>query len=132
MDTIAQLRAEERRDLFQQTAANRGFHPAIAEKDFWVCWVLMTLFADATLQNQIVFKGGTSLSKVHHLIDRFSEDIDLVLNWELLGYGKGRSDPWIELPSNTQLDKFNKEFNQKAARYIENTLLKHIRSLFST
>ncbi len=132
MDKVAKLREGDRRDLFRQTAANRGFHPAIAEKDFWVCWVLMKLFGDTTLQDQIVFKGGTSLSKVHHLIDRFSEDIDLVLNWELLGYGKGKSDPWLKLPSNTQLDKFNKEFNQKAAHYIANTLLAHIRTLLSS
>ena len=40
----------------------------------------------------MVFKGGTSLSKAYHLIERFSEDIDLILDWRLLGYGL--KEPW--------------------------------------
>ena len=62
-------------------------NPAIVEKDFWVCWILKHLFAEPALKGQMVFKGGTSLSKVFGLIDRFSEDIDLILDWRLLGYG---------------------------------------------
>jgi len=42
-----------------------------------------------------------SLSKVYGLIDRFSEDIDLVLNWELLGFSNSGNDPWQELSSQT-------------------------------
>jgi predicted nucleotidyltransferase component of viral defense system len=43
----------------------------------------------------MVFKGGTSLSKVFGLIDRFSEDIDLILDWRLLGYGhEENNDPY--------------------------------------
>lgn len=66
----------------------------------------------------LVFKGGASLSKVYGLIQRFSEDIDLVLNWELLGYGKSGDDPWQALSSNTKLNIFNIEFNHKDANYI--------------
>jgi predicted nucleotidyltransferase component of viral defense system len=50
-------------------------NPAIVEKDFWVCWILKHLFAEPALKGQMVFKGGTSVSKVFGLIDRFSEDI---------------------------------------------------------
>ena len=131
MDNVANLSDAERRELFQQTAAARGFHPAIAEKDFWVCWVLMKLFASKQLASQIVFKGGTSLSKVHHLVERFSEDIDLVLNWEVLGYGKNGEDAWAKVPSLTQLDKFNQEFNKRAATYIASTLVHQVRELLS-
>jgi len=42
----------------------------------------------------LMFKGGTSLSKVYHLIERFSEDIDLVLDWRVLG----GEDPWLNVP----------------------------------
>ena len=132
MDSVANLSNRQRQELFEQTAANRGFHPAIAEKDFWVCWVLMKLFGSAVLTQQLVFKGGTSLSKAHHLIHRFSEDIDLVLNWELLGYGSGGSDPWRTIPSNTQLDRLNREFNDKAAGFIANELLPLVSGLLST
>ena len=61
-------------------------NPAVVEKDFWVCWVLSRLFGDPLLKQHIVFKGGTSLSKVFGIIERFSEDIDLVLDWRLFGY----------------------------------------------
>ncbi len=52
----------------------------IVEKDFWVCWVLKNLF-ESPLKEKLIFKGGTSLSKVYGIIERFSEDIDLILNW---------------------------------------------------
>lgn len=132
MDKVANLSARERQELFEQTAAQRGFHPAIAEKDFWVCWVLMKLFGSKELSRQIVFKGGTSLSKVHKLIDRFSEDIDLVLNWEVLGYGKEGRDPWENVPSATQLDRFNREFNERAGKYIREQLVHQVQSLLSS
>lgn len=132
MDKVANLSNRQRQELFGQTGANRGFHPAIAEKDFWVCWVLMKLFSSDVLAQQLVFKGGTSLSKAHHLIHRFSEDIDLVLNWELLGYGPGGDDAWKEMPSNTQLDRLNREFNSRAADYIANQLLPLVSQLLST
>lgn len=44
------------------------------EKDYYICLILKKIFEK---QPNIVFKGGTSLSKCHKLIDRFSEDIDL-------------------------------------------------------
>ena len=87
MDRIATGSATDRRDLFSETASRLGMNPAIVEKDFWVCWILKHFFAEPALKGQMVFKGGTSLSKVFGLIDRFSEDIDLILDWRLLGYG---------------------------------------------
>jgi len=107
-----------------------GVRPAIVEKDFWVCWVLKKLF-ESELKSQLVFKGGTSLSKVYGLINRFSEDIDLVLNWELLGYQKESLDPWEEQSSNTKQDRFNKEFNSRAQAYIVATLQPVVSKLLS-
>ncbi|MBV6541667.1 nucleotidyl transferase AbiEii/AbiGii toxin family protein [Ursidibacter maritimus] len=49
------------------------------EKDYWVTFVLYTLFNSDRLENSLVFKGGTSLLKCYNCIQRFSEDIDLVL-----------------------------------------------------
>ncbi len=48
------------------------------EKDYWVTVALFQIF-NSDMANSIVFKGGTALSKCHKLIDRFSEDIDLVV-----------------------------------------------------
>ena len=57
----------------------------MVEKDFWVCWLLGLLFADPELAPHLVFKGGTSLSKVYGIIDRFSEDIDLSMSPAFVG-----------------------------------------------
>ncbi len=45
MDRVAALPARDRSDLFRETAAQMGFHPAIVAKDFWVCWTLKQLFS---------------------------------------------------------------------------------------
>lgn len=123
MDKVARLTAAQRSELFRETAARRGMSPAVVEKDFWVCWVLKQLFAEPELKDRMVFKGGTALSKVFGLIDRFSEDIDLVLDWQLLGYGAGMEDPFQEFDSSSKRDRFNKAVNEKAAQYIAGTLL---------
>ncbi len=74
------LSADERGLYLQQAALNRGLHPSIMEKDFWVCWLLGVLFSHPEFKDILVFKGGTSLSKVFNVIQRFSEDIDLSLD----------------------------------------------------
>ncbi|MBM4076252.1 MAG: nucleotidyl transferase AbiEii/AbiGii toxin family protein, partial [Planctomycetes bacterium] len=102
MDKVATLPPRERSELFEQAASRRGVRAAIVEKDFWVCWILKKLFSNEELKSRLVFKGGTSLSKVYRLIDRFSEDVDLVLDWRLLGVGGGTDDPRRPLPSKTQ------------------------------
>ncbi len=79
MESVARLSSAERRELFAETAALKGMTPAIVEKDFWVCWTLGKLFAHPDLSRLLMFKGGTSLSKVFNLIERFSEDIDLLM-----------------------------------------------------
>ena len=111
MIEIAKLPADDRRELFHNTAAKTGLHDAIVEKDFWVCLTLEYLFHRSPWKETVTFKGGTSLSKGHHLISRFSEDIDLILDWRVLGYGI--NEPW-EKRSNTKQDAFNKEANKKA------------------
>ncbi|OCX68667.1 nucleotidyl transferase AbiEii/AbiGii toxin family protein [Acidithiobacillus thiooxidans] len=58
-------------------AAARTERPAhLLEKDIWVVWVLSAIY-ESDLARKLTFKGGTSLSKVYHIIDRFSEDVDL-------------------------------------------------------
>jgi hypothetical protein len=64
----------ERAELFVETAERKGLPEAIIEKDFWVCWVLKQLFSAEELSGRVLFKGGTSLSKIFHAINRFSEE----------------------------------------------------------
>ena len=76
MDDVARLPAADRNDLFTASASKRGLSVVIIEKDFWVCWVLKQLFSLPDPPAGLIFKGGTSLSKVWGVIDRFSEDVD--------------------------------------------------------
>ena len=126
MNKVANLPEKERRELFSETANKIKTTNAIVEKDFWVVWALDKIFSYPELKNKLMFKGGTSLSKIYGLIERFSEDIDLILNWNLLT----NEDPFGERSNNKQ-DSFNKALNEKAREYIENKLLPLLRDMFS-
>ncbi|HEU0196372.1 MAG TPA: nucleotidyl transferase AbiEii/AbiGii toxin family protein [Nevskiaceae bacterium] len=70
------LSKKDRREALEYGRAETGRPAHLLEKDVWVVWVLRTLF-ESPLSADLTFKGGTSLSKVYKVIDRFSEDIDL-------------------------------------------------------
>src|SRR4051794_10678327 len=92
MDDVARLPAGDRADLFAAAAGRRGLSAAIMEKDFWVCWALKRVFTFSDPPAGLLFKGGTSLSKVYGAIERFSEDVDLSFDRADLGFG-GTQDP---------------------------------------
>lgn len=79
------LSAQDRRLAFENAALGLRLSPVVLEKDFWVTWLLGLLFKAPAWAGQLVFKGGTSLSKVFGVIDRFSEDIDLSLQPAFVG-----------------------------------------------
>jgi hypothetical protein len=87
MHEVVRMPDPKLEELFLLTAEQMAMPPGIVEKDFWVVWTLDYLFARSPWKTQLAFKGGTSLSKAFGLIKRFSEDIDLILDWRLLGYG---------------------------------------------
>lgn len=118
MDKVVQFSAAQRQELFSEAAARLGMTPAVVEKDFWVTWVLDRLFATPALAQVLMFKGGTSLSKVYGLIERFSEDIDLILDWRVLG----GDDPLAER-SRTRQTELNESINRQARAYIGGPLL---------
>jgi hypothetical protein len=89
----------ERRLYIEQAAIRRNLSPVIMEKDFWVCWLLGILF-ESEFASHLVFKGGTSLSKVFGVIERFSEDIDLALSPAFLklpkaGTSRNQANKWM-------------------------------------
>lgn len=126
MDSVARLAGRERSALFAETAAAMRTVPAIAEKDFWVVWVLDKLFGHAQLKTILQFKGGTSLSKAFDLIGRFSEDIDLILDWREVT----QDDPQ-QSRSKTQQIKFNEAINEQAKGYIKEKLLPEVSALLA-
>lgn len=92
MKSVLNLAPAQRAELFNATAQKLGIGPVALEKDFWVCWTLRELFALPGISEHLIFKGGTSLSKVWKAIQRFSEDIDVSLSKEWLGFA-GDNDP---------------------------------------
>jgi len=87
MNNFACLPDNERAVYFQETADRLDWSPGLVEKDFWVCWILRQLFSLEDIGKHFTFKGGTSLSKVYNVIKRFSEDVDISIEREYLGYG---------------------------------------------
>jgi predicted nucleotidyltransferase component of viral defense system len=79
MNRVANFTAEQRKSLFLETGNAIGLDINLVEKDFWVCWTLKLLFSIPELKEHLIFKGGTTLSKIYGIIDRFSEDIDLTI-----------------------------------------------------
>lgn len=79
------LPKNKQQELFKQLSFKTGIQPQAIEKDAWVTLVLRIVF-NSELAGHLAFKGGTSLSKAYGLIKRFSEDIDIAINREFLGF----------------------------------------------
>jgi len=98
---------------------------AVVEKDFWVCWTLKRLFEHSDLSKLLIFKGGTSLSKVFGLIDRFSEDIDLILDWRSVT----DENPMDPERSKNQQGRLNEKMNEVAREYIAGDLFSMLKDV---
>ena len=85
MKNFIKLSKKDKINIFNQTSERSGLPSSAVEKDWWVTLSLNIIFS-LPYANQIVFKGGTSLSKAWDLIERFSEDIDLVIDRKHLGF----------------------------------------------
>lgn len=76
------MKLHENKTLFRQavqfTADQMKIAAIYVEKDYWVTYALFTIFNNE-IGKDTVFKGGTALSKCYNMIERFSEDIDLVV-----------------------------------------------------
>ena len=79
------LNNEQKIQVLEQTGIAKGLPTFVVEKDWWVSILLKAIF-QSKYADSIIFKGGTSLSKAYYLIDRFSEDIDLIIDRHLLGF----------------------------------------------
>lgn len=93
MSKIQQLSAADRKAFFDEAVQKLGIVFPIIEKDFWVVWTLERLFSLEEIKSHLTFKGGTSLSKVYSLIERFSEDIDVSIEKDFLGFDSPDKDP---------------------------------------
>ena len=85
MNNYFQLSKEQQQMALTQAANKTGLPVQAVEKDLWVTVVLQIVFT-LPVANHLVFKGGTSLSKVWKVIHRFSEDIDLAIDPSIWGF----------------------------------------------
>ncbi len=109
----------DRRDVFEAAAARLDTLPSYVEKDFWVCLILDVLYNQLPDGHpRLLFKGGTSLSKAFGLIRRFSEDIDLVVYRDGLGF-EGERDPTMAGNlSNKKRSALFKKLKEACSNYI--------------
>jgi hypothetical protein len=79
-EQFMKLSESEQGDILNAVAHQLKKAPVVLEKDVWVCWALQALF---TMPGRLpmAFKGGTALSKAYNIIERFSEDIDITLDY---------------------------------------------------
>jgi hypothetical protein len=120
---------ERRRTICEQAQDKLGLPPATIEKDFWVCWTLKKLFDLPEWGAHLTFKGGTSLSKGWALIERFSEDIDIVINRDALGFGGDKASD--RAPSRKQTRKRLDALKAASQNCVNGTLLVLLRKAIS-
>ncbi len=129
MNAFLSFSEGRRRTVCEQAQDRLGLPPATIEKDFWVCWTLKKLFDLPDWGTHLIFKGGTSLSKGWALIERFSEDIDIVINRDALGFGDDKSPD--RAPSKKQTRKRLDALKEAGQRCVNETLLALLREAVS-
>lgn len=130
MKEFIEMPAERRRLACTEAGAKLNLSEVAVEKDFWVCWTLQKLFRLAEWGGHLTFKGGTSLSKCWNLIERFSEDIDIVIDRNILGFG-GDNAP-EQAPSGKQLRKRLKALKAACQQCISDSIYPDLSRIISS
>lgn len=121
------LSPRERSQILRTLGPRLGRAPEVLEKDVWVCWVLQTLFAMPG-RLPMAFKGGTSLSKVFGAISRFSEDVDVTLDFR----GLNDFDPFAPSVSKSRLKKFGDELKARVREHVRDVVTPWFQESFAT
>lgn len=116
------LSLAERAEILQTVAPAIGLSPLVLEKDIWVCWALRAVF-NMPKRLPIAFKGGTSLSKVFGAIKRFSEDVDLTIDYTALSDGP---DPLATEMSRAAIDKLTDRLRAAVAKHVSTVVAPYI------
>jgi predicted nucleotidyltransferase component of viral defense system len=122
MNNFVNLPQEEKEKYFINARDIIGINSHLIEKDFWVCWLLKKLFEIKNLSDYLTFKGGTSLSKVFKLIERFSEDVDLSIEKTFFGFINDKDTSRAK--SNKARNKLLEDLKQKCGNFVRNDLIK--------
>lgn len=122
-EAFLNLAKEDRKEILTAFAAQSGKSARVLEKDVWVCWVLDALFTMPDCY-PMAFKGGTSLSKVFDAINRFSEDVDVTINYASLD---SSIDP-VKATTNSQRDRMTERLRGLVKDHVETAVVEHLRN----
>jgi len=121
-EDFLRLSARDRRDALEVAAAHSSRPVHLLEKDVWVVWALKVMFS-APFGAQLVFKGGTSLSKAFDAIRRFSEDVDLTYDIRALAGDLTGQGPHPLPPSRSQEKKWTSITRQRLTEWVASRAL---------
>ena len=116
----------DREDFFSSLEGYTDIPVFLVEKDIWLCLVMRNIFGNPKAL-PMVFKGGTSLSKVYGAIDRFSEDVDVSIDSVAVveKYGRGKFDP--STAGRAMMDKVLESVETSVPKYIEDAILPELK-----
>lgn len=112
------LTDEQKLQVLEQVENAFGLPAFVIEKDWWVCVLLKAVY-QSKYADSIIFKGGTSLSKAYNLINRFSEDIDLIIDRHLLGFDQLESKSQIKKLRRTSGNFIINEFREELINQLD-------------
>lgn len=123
-EQFMQLPASDQADILTSVAQPLKKAPVVLEKDIWVCWALEALF---TMPERLpmAFKGGTALSKVYNIIERFSEDVDITLDY------RGFVDEIKGEPSKSASKKIGEQLKEFVANHSKSVVKPYFENLLS-
>ncbi len=120
------LPASDRAEILNEGEARLNRSAQVLEKDVWVCWVLEALFGMVD-RPSMAFKGGTSLSKVYRAIARFSEDVDITVDYRFF---EDAVDPLAPNMSRTKVKEFSDRLRQRhLPAFIQSAVLPQLRKV---
>lgn len=117
------LSSDDQNEILQTSFQALNKFPQILEKDIWICWTLEKLFSMPNAR-PMAFKGGTSLSKVFNIIERFSEDVDITIDYKSFN----TDDPFDLSTSNTKRKKISDQLKLFLKDYVTNEIVPYLKS----
>jgi hypothetical protein len=125
MPQFIKLSQPEKNELIIRASSKLHISPVLVEKDFWVSWLLNKIFQHE-ISKDIIFKGGTSLSKCYGIISRFSEDIDLTIDRKIFNNPENE-----ESLSNKGLQRLIESNDKHASDFVNQTFKPILESIFT-
>lgn len=129
MPEFLRLPAEDQQDILLTVSAEMGRSAQVLHKDVWVCWALRELF-ELEAGVRMAFKGGTSLSKVFQAIHRFSEDVDVTLDYRDIA-AKTEIDVFLANTSKSARKRFGKDLSEKVRDHVHSVIHPVLAASFS-